>query len=51
MSRPAASACCPVLLDRYPDRRFAAYGATETQIAALRARFRAWLEGLENASP
>jgi hypothetical protein len=30
------------MLERYPDRRLAAYGATPEQIAALRARFKSW---------
>jgi hypothetical protein len=34
------------MLERYPDRRFAAYGASITQIQALRERFRAWRTAL-----
>jgi hypothetical protein len=34
------------MLERYPDRRFAAYGASTTQIQALRERFRAWRTAL-----
>jgi Nucleotidyl transferase AbiEii toxin, Type IV TA system len=34
------------MLERYPDRRFAAYGADPTQITAMRKRFRQWREQL-----
>ncbi len=34
------------MLERYPDRRFAAYGADSTQITAMRKRFRQWREQL-----
>lgn len=34
------------MLERYPDRRFAAYGADPTHIAALRERFAQWREQL-----
>jgi hypothetical protein len=30
------------VLERYPDRRFAAYGADADHVAAMRARFGAW---------
>jgi hypothetical protein len=30
------------LLERYPDRRFSAYGADQAQIAAMRERFARW---------
>lgn len=32
------------MLERYPDRRFAAYGADPSSIAAMRDRFRRWRE-------
>jgi len=34
------------VLTRYPDRRFAAYGATDDHIAGLRARFATWRDVL-----
>jgi len=34
------------MLDRYPDRRLAAYGSTPEHIRALRARFAAWRAAL-----
>lgn len=34
------------LLERYPDRRLAAYGAEPAHIAAMRARFKQWREEL-----
>jgi hypothetical protein len=34
------------MLERYPDRRFAAYGAAPEHIAELRARFKAWRRDL-----
>jgi len=39
------------MLERYPDRRFAAYGASTTQIQALRDRFRTWRTALLNETP
>lgn len=37
------------MLERYPDRRFAAYGAHPQHIAAVRERYKAWREELLNA--
>jgi len=34
------------MLQRYPDRRFAAYGATPDDIAAMRERFDGWRDQL-----
>ena len=34
------------VLERYPDRRLAAYGPTDDQIRALRARFATWRAAL-----
>ena len=34
------------MLHRYPDRRFAAYGADPAHIAAMRERFTQWPEQL-----
>lgn len=34
------------MLQRYPDRRFAAYGATPEHIAAMRERFAQWRQEL-----
>jgi hypothetical protein len=34
------------MLERYPDRRFAAYGVDPAHIAALRERFAQWREEL-----
>jgi hypothetical protein len=34
------------MLERYPDRRFAAYGVTSEQIAAMRKRFTQWRDEL-----
>lgn len=34
------------MLQRYPDRRFAAYGTDQQNIAAMRARFADWHEQL-----
>jgi hypothetical protein len=34
------------MLERYPDRRFVAYGADPTQITAMRERLRQWREQL-----
>jgi Nucleotidyl transferase AbiEii toxin, Type IV TA system len=34
------------MLERYPDRRFAAYGADPAHIAAMRERFKQWREVL-----
>jgi hypothetical protein len=34
------------MLERYPDRRFAAYGADPAHIAALPERFAQWREQL-----
>ncbi len=34
------------MLDRYPDRRFAAYGADPTHITAMRERFARWRDRL-----
>jgi hypothetical protein len=43
------------MLDRYTDRRFAAYGTTEDQIAGMRERFATWraelLAGLNDQPP
>lgn len=34
------------MLERYPDRRFAAYGADQEHIVAMRTRFAQWREQL-----
>jgi hypothetical protein len=34
------------MLERYPDRRFAAYGVDPARIAAMRERFAQWREQL-----
>lgn len=39
------------LLGRYPDRRFAAYGADPAQISAMRKRFARWREELLAEEP
>jgi hypothetical protein len=39
------------MLERYPDRRFAAYGADPAHIAAMRERFRQWRERLLTDKP
>ena len=39
------------MLDRYPDRRFAFYGADPDHLTALRARFANWRQRLLNEDP
>jgi hypothetical protein len=39
------------MLERYPDRRFAAYGATPEQIMAMRYRFTDWRRSLAAEQP
>jgi hypothetical protein len=46
VGRPQALHHLFALLERYPDRRFAAYGAEPAHIAAMRKRFNQWREQL-----
>jgi predicted nucleotidyltransferase component of viral defense system len=39
------------MLRRYPDRRFAAYGASPDHIAAMRKRFNDWRDQLVGVAP
>lgn len=39
------------MLERYPDRRFAAYGASPAHISEMRKRFAQWREELTASLP